>query len=67
MRNDSPVFQRFREHKRDEDNINTNSLHARPFIQEGHKFIAPVEIAKYNLCVERVKENCINENIENKI
>lgn len=36
-------FQRFQEHRRDNDNIETNSLRAKHFIDESHEFIDPVK------------------------
>ncbi len=36
-------LQRFWEYKRGEDNRNTNSLYMRHFIDEGNKFVNPIE------------------------
>jgi predicted GIY-YIG superfamily endonuclease len=57
-------FQRFREHKRGEGEVTTNSLYARHFLEEGHKFIDPFESYKIIKIVNKDRERKLKEEVE---
>ena len=56
--------QRFKEHKRGEGELTTNSLYARHFIEEGHKFIDPVVNYKIIKVMSKEKERKLKEEVE---
>lgn len=57
-------LQRLKEHKRGENVRTTNSLYARHFMEEGHKFVDPTENYKIIKIINKEKERKLREELE---